>query len=446
MVNQVSLTKICAKIIGSVIIAFSLMYIPSGKFGFMIFLLLLGFAMALPGLFLVKESNAKFLARYLMAGANVTVFITQSLSGHFEPSVPLYICIGALSALYFDPGLVKFSFFSSAVFFAAECAVLSWQAGGLIAEVIVLGELLVALFLACALIVSAVKSGCRYYQESTEKQHQADALLAELDQKNLQTEKVLGNQKELLSEIEQVADRVAEEADGLSHQSELLATGASEQAGSMEQLTDAVDQICSQIKETTAYAQQIREGSEIMDQHVGTGGKRMEELLRAIRDIEAQMQSMEVIIKSIDDIAFQTNILALNAAVESARAGTAGKGFAVVADEVRRLAGNSAEATNQTIRVLTDCREAVKRGVSIADETSQALERIRDSVSAVKQQAFQISDMSHAQLTHFDHVNEELLRVSHVVQSTASAAQESAGAVQELSEQVSQLRALNMAS
>lgn len=445
MVNQVSLTKLCAKIIGAVIMTFSLMYIPNRKFGFMLFLMLLALAMAIPTLLLVKETNAKFLARYLITGANVTVFVTQCISGHYEPSVPLFICIGALSALYFEPGLVSFSFLSGGILFIIEYAILSLRAGQLIAEIIVLAELLIAMFVSYMLIVSTVKSGCHYYQESTVQQQETTQLLAELDSKNLHTEQVLGNQEKLLTEIEQVADRVAQEADDLSRQSETLASGAMEQANSMEQLTGTVNEICGQIRETADYAQQIREGSETMNRHVETGGERMEELLRAIGEIEVQMQSIEVIIKSIDDIAFQTNILALNAAVESARAGAAGKGFAVVADEVRRLAGNSAEATENTILVLSDCRNAVKHGVSIADETAAALAVIQNSVTGVKQQAFRISDMSSAQLTHFDSVNEELSRVSSVVQSTAGAAQKSADTVQELSEQVRQLRALNMA-
>lgn len=443
MVNQVSLTKLCGKIIGGVIFAFALLYIPGRKFGFMALLMALGIALILLSQVVVRAHNVKMVARCLFAGASVTILVTQCVSGHYEPAVPLYICLGTLSALYFDPGLVKFSFFSGAFFFVIECGYLCWQAGGLIADSMVLIELVAAVFLAYFMVVSTVRTGCRYFDESSAKQSQTEALLTELDGKNLQTAAVLDKQQQLLSDIEQVADRVSAEAQSLSNQSGSLASGATEQAGSMEQLTTSVNEICRQIRDTADYAQQVRADSDTMYLNVNTGAEHMDNLLEAIHEIETRMQAIETIIKSIDDIAFQTNILALNAAVESARAGAAGKGFAVVADEVRRLAGNSAQAANDTIQVLNDCRDAVKRGVTTADETSEALGRIKESVPAVREQAFRISDMSAAQLAQFNDVNQELSRVSDVVQSTAAAAQESSATVHELTEQVTYLRSLS---
>lgn len=443
MVNQVALAKLCAKLIGSVIIAFSALYLFSGQYAFMALMLAVGLAMAIPGLLFVRESNVKFMSRYLLTGANLAVFFMQCISGNYEPAVPLFICLGALSALYFEPGLVKYSFFLSAGLFVVECTYLSLRAGELVGSVMVLGELLIAIFIAFGLTLSTVKTGCKHFNDSTAKQGQTEELLAELDRKNAQTETVLGNQRKLLSEIEQVADDVAAEAQHLSNQTESLASGSTEQADSMEQLASTVDEICRQVRETSDFAQQVRASSETMHSHVETGNDRMTALLTSVRDIESRMKDIETIIKTIDDIAFQTNILALNAAVESARAGSAGKGFAVVADEVRRLAGNSAEAASETIKVLNACREAVKQGVTVAHETSGALEQIRASVSDVRREAFQISDMATAQLERFDSMNQELSRISQVVQSTAAAAQGSAGTVQKLSGQARQLHVLS---
>ena len=128
--------------------------------------------------------------------------------------------------------------------------------------------------------------------------------------------------------------------------------------------------------------------------------------------------------------------------MEAARAGSAGKGFAVVADEVRRLANNSAEAANNTINVLTDCREAVKRGVEVADKTSDALLMIQESVGDVTESSAQIHTMTVQQLSHIDEIQEEIERVAQVVQSTASLAQHSSNAVREISSQVQELRDL----
>ena len=141
MVDQISLTKLCAKIIGGVLLVFSLLYIPGKKFAFMALMLSLAVAIVVPCLLFCKESNVKFLTRFMIFAANFAVFFAQSVSGHYEPAVPLFLCLGALSAMYFDPKLTKFSFMTSAVMFVAECAVLSIRNGGLIAEGMVLAEL-----------------------------------------------------------------------------------------------------------------------------------------------------------------------------------------------------------------------------------------------------------------------------------------------------------------
>lgn len=443
MVDQVSLTRLSAKIIACVLVAFSALYIFTGKFLFMGVLLLEAAAMAVPGLFFVKESNVKFISRYLIVGASVAVLVTQCASGNYEPAVPLFLCITALSGIYFEPKLVRFSMVIDALFFVAECAYLSMRAGELIAKPIVLAELLITIFLACLLIMSVVKTGCKYFLSAQEKQEESERLLEELDGKNAQTEAVLTQQESLLQQIDQVADHMAADATNLANQSETLADGAAEQAGAMQQLSAAMEEVCAQIKDTAEYAQQIRTNSETVSQQMGIGNRQMEDLQSAIKEIEGSMQAIQNIIKSIDDIAFQTNILALNAAVEAARAGSAGKGFAVVADEVRRLATNSAEAANATIKVLEDCRDAVRHGVEASEQTATGLGYMKESIETVRQQAVQISDMSASQLTHFDAMNQELARVADVVQTTATAAQDGSGSVMGLHQQVDELRTLS---
>jgi len=445
VVNQVALAKLCAKLIGSVLVAFSALYFFSGQYAFMTLMLTVGLLMAVPGLVFTRESNVRFMSRYLLTGANFAVFFMQCISGNFEPAVPLFLCLGALAAMYFEPGLVKYSFGLSAVLFVAECTYLSFRAGEMIASFMVLGELLIAIFLAAWLTLSVVRTGCRYFDEANTKQEQMEVLLAELDQKNAQSEAVLNNQKKLLSEIEQVADGVAVEAQHLSAQSESLASGSTEQAGSIQQLTSSVDEVCRQVRETSAFALQVRASSETLHDSVETGSERMAALLVSVGEIERRMKDIEAIVKTIEDIAFQTNILALNAAVESARAGSAGKGFAVVADEVRRLAGNSADAASETIKVLNACRDAVREGVTVANETSAALEQVQASVSEVRSGAFRISDMTGDQLSRFDDMNLELSRISQAGQSTAEAARESSDTVQKLSGQARQLHALSRA-
>ena len=140
--------------------------------------------------------------------------------------------------------------------------------------------------------------------------------------------------------------------------------------------------ISQQITKNAEHAKEASKKSQTAGNQIDISNEQMHEMMRAMGEITDKSQEISKIIKTIDDIAFQTNILALNAAVEAARAGTAGKGFAVVADEVRNLAGKSGEAASSTTMLIEDTIRAVENGSKIAEETAKTLE---DAVSVTKE-------------------------------------------------------------
>lgn len=264
------------------------------------------------------------------------------------------------------------------------------------------------------------------------------------DYKSLLTSmsKLKENLSGTLSQINQSADQVSAGSDQVSSGAQALSQGATEQASSVEELAATINEISNNIEQNAKNAELASTNSEHVKEQAEESGKRMQEMLSAMEDISNTSGEIGKIIKTIEDIAFQTNMLSLNAAVEAARAGAAGKGFAVVADEVRNLAAKSADASKNTSALIEGALQAVERGSKIANETASAL---NDVVSGVGDVAATIDQISSASKDQSDAVRQVTLgidQISSVVQTNSATAEESAAASEELSGQAQILKNL----
>ena len=245
-----------------------------------------------------------------------------------------------------------------------------------------------------------------------------------------------------LSQIGTAADQVAGGSDQVAAGAQSLSQGSTEQASSVEDLSSSLSEITERISENSRNAEAASRLSMETGKAVNESNQKMNEIVEAMEVITQKSDEIGKIIKTIDDIAFQTNILALNAAIEAARAGAAGKGFAVVADEVRNLAQKSALAARETTELIEGSMEAISAGRSVISQTASALELVVEKTESVGREITRIADASSLQAQEAEKITSGVEQISSVVLSTSATAEESAAASEELAAQAQTLREL----
>ena len=243
-----------------------------------------------------------------------------------------------------------------------------------------------------------------------------------------------------LSQINQSAERVTAESEQVADGAQILSRGAMDQASAVEELTANIQELSKEVDNSSADADHARKSSMDAARQLEFCNTKMEELTRAMEDISKSSSEIGGIIKTIEDISFQTNILALNAAVEAARAGETGKGFAVVADEVQSLANKSSEAAQNIPSLIEDSIKLVQEGTALSADTTEALSAgvlgARRSTELVER----IAESAEQQVEALRQLTQGMEQISNVVQTNAATAEKSASSASELLEQAHDLK------
>ena len=245
-----------------------------------------------------------------------------------------------------------------------------------------------------------------------------------------------------VGQIVSSAEYVSGGADQMSAAAQALSQGSMEQTSAVEELEETMRSVTQSVKQTAESAQRAREQAGEMGSQLTEGNQKMQEMIAAMKEISDSSNEIEKIIKTIEDIAFQTNILALNAAVEAARVGAAGKGFAVVAEEVRSLAAKSAEASQNTSALIGRSIASVNQGTRIADAAAKQLEHVVSGASEIVETINGIAVDAQTQAGAVERIQTQIGQITGVVQTNSATAEESAASSQQLSAQASVLKQL----
>lgn len=243
-----------------------------------------------------------------------------------------------------------------------------------------------------------------------------NALLDGIKEKIDETKQLNVKMQELLGNVAETSNSIGSLSLEMKDVSRRISEGSSQQADTVMQLSSSFHEISNEVRENASAAEKACSFSRSAGEQLNVGVEKMNSVKDAMAKITDCSQEIEKIVKTIDDIAFQTNILALNASIEAARAGTAGKGFAVVADEVRNLATKSGEAAQSTNELIEQTLEAVNNGNITAEAAAEELQNMRSNIEKNIKLIDEISEACSKQADSVDEAKNGMDDISNIAQ------------------------------
>ena len=240
--------------------------------------------------------------------------------------------------------------------------------------------------------------------------------------------------------LKEGSDRTAAASRQVSSASQAMADGSCQQAASLEETSSSLVEMGSMIKRTAEHTESARQMAGETRKAADLGSDDMKAMKDAMDSIKSAGGEITKIIKTIDEIAFQTNILALNAAVEAARAGEAGAGFAVVAEEVRNLAHRSAEAARETAAKIENSNQRSEHGIRLSERVGNNFNEITQRARKLDTMIQEIADAAKQQSQGIETINAEIARIDQITQANSASAEETASSSAELQSQADRLR------
>jgi methyl-accepting chemotaxis protein len=294
-------------------------------------------------------------------------------------------------------------------------------------------------------MIESLKDKAKLAQRIADGDLSSDVKLAsEKDVLGLALKSMVTTLSEVLNQVQMAGDQIAAGSMQVSTFSQSLAEGATQQKDSLVSIAASIEELSTQTTANANSANEAHKLAETAQKAILLGQKHMQDMILAMSEIKDAGDQISAFIKTIDEIAEQTNLLALNAAIEAARAGEQGRGFAVVADEVRSLAARSTIAAEETAKLILLSSGKTQNGTHIAQSTASALEKVFEGINSTSDFVATIARASNEQAIAVDEVTRGVSQVSDVVEVNALASVQGAAAAEELTGQTRSMRDMMM--
>lgn len=275
------------------------------------------------------------------------------------------------------------------------------------------------------LITYLLSISIKYIATATNAEAESARLLDQVQVQMKESSELVEAQRQVVEQIANISSTVNSSSGRMKEVASVINSSAEDQQIAINEITNEIANITTETENTLLASEQATEAALHSKELLNVSNEEMQNMLSAMAEIETTSTKIQGIVKTIEDIAFQTNILALNASVEAARAGSMGQGFSVVAEEVRSLANKSAQAVNGTSELIESSMEAVQRGRAMANRVAEQMDQVMMTANKSAEQAKLINDLTKNQALSINNVKNHMDDISNVITLNSQTAVES---------------------